>query len=218
MKVWKLGFLFLPTFVLQVRAAPLTVASYTMNNGGSGGYDYRDFTYLPCPANNCKTDDAVLSGGTGKLTDGISPLTNWDDEGTLTQWVGWATFQRSNPHIVFSFANTVTINSVTVWLDNTPTAGGVSLPSLISIGSQNFSITPDNLTSGPRGYTFSGLNLTGNSVDMQLFQSNIWMMLGEVSFDEAPLSSVPEPACWGLLAGSASLALCAAKNRRNRTT
>jgi hypothetical protein len=212
MKISSPAFLSLLAFVLPLGAVPLSVASYTMNNGGSGAYDYRDFTYLPCPANNCKTDNFILSGGTGKLTDGISPATSWNQEGFETLWVGWATFLRPNPPINFFFADTVTINSVTLWLDNTPGAGGVALPASVSIGSHNFSIPLDNLTSGPRGYTFSGLDITGSSVDVQLFDSSLWIMLGEVSFDGVS-STVPEPATWALLAGGIGLLLLVRKNR-----
>src|SRR5258708_7086821 len=138
MKISKLGFPLALAVVLSAQfsagAAPLTVASYTMNNGAADAFNYRDFTYLPCPANNCNTNNFILSGGTGKLTDGVSPTTSWNAEGNNTQWVGWATFINGGaPPITFFFANTITIDSVTVWVDNTIGAGGVYLPASVSV-------------------------------------------------------------------------------------
>jgi hypothetical protein len=112
----KLGFLLLLAFVLPAGAVPLTVASYTMENGGGGALDYHDFSYLPCPNNGCDITSYPLSGGTGKLTDGVPPMTNWDAEGTQTQWVGWSTFDPfgKNARVTFFFPDTVTVQTVTV--------------------------------------------------------------------------------------------------------
>lgn len=208
MKASKLGFLFLLPFVLPAGAVPLTVASYTMENGGGGALDYHDFSYLPCPNNGCDITGYPLSGGTGKLTDGVSPTTSWDAEGNQTQWVGWSTFDPfgKDARVTFSFPNTVTVQAVTVWVDNSLT-GGVALPKLIWVSGDgflsetSFAIAPDTVNPAPRGYTLSGLNITGNSVDVEFFQTDLWMMIGEVSFDGIS-SSVPEPATWTLLAGA----------------
>jgi hypothetical protein len=185
-------------------ASSLTVVSYSMPNGGTGSFNYQDFTYLPCPASDCTTTGASLSGGTGKLTDGISPTTDWDAEGTNTQWVGWDTSEAggTDPLVTFNFATTVDINLVTLWMDNTNGAGGVSLPASVSIGGSSFLFAPP--VSGPSGYTFSGLNIVGNSVGIQFFQtpgSNSWIMVGEVSFSGSSSASTPEPATWAMIAG-----------------
>jgi hypothetical protein len=202
MNALKLGFLFLLAFVLPAGAVPLTVASYTMENGGGGALDYHDFSYLPCPNNGCDITGYPLSGGTGKLTDGVSPMTNWDAEGTQTQWVGWSTFDPfgKNARVTFFFPDTVTVQTVTVWVDNSLT-GGVSAPNLIWVSGDgflsktSFPIAADPVNPAPRGYTLSGLNITGNSIDVEFFQPDIWMMIGEVSFDGIS-SAVPEPATW----------------------
>ena len=73
--------------------------------------------------------------------------------------------------MTFNFASTVTVNSVNIWVDNTIGAGGVYLPSGVSINGTFFAIAPDNVNPNPRGYTFSGLNIMGNSVDVQFFQT-----------------------------------------------
>src|SRR5271165_2432999 len=190
-------------------AAPLTVSSYSMYNGATGAYNYRDFTYLPCPGNACNTTGAPLSGGTGKLTDGVSPALSWYQYGENTPWVGWSTDQANgtDPTVTFNFASSVTVKSVTVWVDNAIGFGGVYLPASVSVDGTDFPIAPDNSNSAPRGYTFNGLDITGTSVDVQFFQTAgyPWVMVGEVSFDG---STVPEPASMALLAaGLAGLGL-----------
>jgi hypothetical protein len=185
---------------LSVFANQLTVSSYSMYNGGTGSFDYRDFTYLPCNG-VCDTTSAFLSGGTGKLTDGNLPSLSWYQYGWSTPWVGWdRDYQNeSNPTVTFNFNGTVHIDSVTVWVDNTIGYGGVYLPSSISIGAQNFAISPDNGNPNPRAYTFSGLNINGSNVNVQFFQSSSpWLMVGEVSFDDGT-TRVPEPGTLFLL-------------------
>lgn len=191
---------------LPAGATSLTVASYSMPNGGTGSFNYQDTTYLPCPGGDCSATGALLSGGTGKLTDGVSPTTDWDGEGEDTQWVGWDTTETGglDPLVTFNFATSVDINSVTVWVDNTNGAGGVGLPASVSIDGTSFGFTP--AVSGPSGYTFSGLDIIGDSVGVQFFQSDQWIMVGEVSFNGSVSSSAaPEPSSWMMVAGSLAL-------------
>jgi PEP-CTERM motif-containing protein len=196
-------------------AAQIPVASYSMLNGAEGGFDYHDFTYVPCNG-NCGVTGAPLSGGTGKLTDGVSPTTSWDQEGVLTQWVGWDSNQGLlDPTVTFLFGNSVTIRSVTIWVDNTIGRGNVYLPSSVTIGGTNFLIPPDNVNPNPRAYTFD-TNITGSSVDVQFFQTPgwSWIMVGEVSFYDTS-QNVPEPATLTLAA--AGLAAGWWKRRAKRT-
>ena len=195
-------------------AAPLTVTSYSMINGGTGTYNYRDFTYSNCPANDCDTTSAPLSGGVGKLTDGVSPALNWYSYGQNTPWVGWYVGypNETDPTVTFNFNGVKKINSVTVWVDNSLGAGGVNLPASVSIDGTNFAIAPDNSNPAPRAYTFSNLGLTGSSADVQFFQSNVWIMVGEVSFDGS--NAIPEPGVWALLL--AGFGLTGASLRRRR--
>lgn len=185
-------------------ASPLAVTTYSMSNGDLGSYNYRDFTYTPC-GGVCDIPQAPLSGGTGKLTDGVSPPVDWIDEDPIngiTSWVGWDSSQgQPNPLVNFDFAQPVTIDSVTLWLSNTRN-GQVALPASISVGGINHVIAPDDSSTAPRAVTFSGLNLTGPSIDVQFFQNSTylnstWVMVGEVSFDGAV--AVPEPATLALL-------------------
>lgn len=182
-------------------ASPLTVISYEMNNGAAGSYDYRDFQYLPCPANSCNITNAPLSGGTGKLTDGLSPSLSWFESGQATPWVGWDELQgQANPVVKFYFGSTVSIDSITVWVDNTPRVSTVYHPASISVDGINYAIPLDSVAQGPRAYTFSNLNITGSSVELQFFHqpaTNIdWLMVGEVSFYSR---AVPAPASLALV-------------------
>jgi hypothetical protein len=200
---------------LPVLAGPLTVTSYSMLNGATGSFNYRDFTYVPC--NGCNVTGAALSGGTGKLTDGVSPLTSWNQQGQLTQWVGWnAAAGLANPTVTFYFSGTVHIDSVTVWVDNTLGQGGVYLPSSVSINGNSFAIAPDNVNPSPRAYTFSGLNITGNSVNTRFFQTTgwAWIMVGEVSFSDDTQHGVPEPSTLLLLGISLGVIGVTARSRR----
>lgn len=181
-------------------AAPLTVTSYAMNNGAHGSFNYRDFGYTPC-AGVCDTTSAALSGGTGKLTDGVSPSLSWYQYGERTPWVGWDSSQgpdQVNPVVTFGWDAKSTVKSVTIWVDNTLGAGGVWHPASVSIGGTNYLIPLDTIDPAPRAYTFSGLDITGSSVDLQFFQQAAfpWIMIGEVSFDG---TAVPEPASLALL-------------------
>ena len=101
-------------------AAPLMVSSYSMFNGATGSFDYRDFTYTPCNG-VCDVTGASLSGGVGKLTDGVSPALSWYQYGEFTPWVGWDVNQTNglDPAVTFNFPGVEHINSVTVWVDNT---------------------------------------------------------------------------------------------------
>ena len=185
-------FLFL---AVGASATQLTVSSYSMFNGGTGSFNYRDFTYVPCNG-VCDVTGAALSGGTGKLTDGVSPNLSWYQYGEFTPWVGWSTAETNgvNPTITFNFASTETVTSVTVWVDNTIGFGGVYLPSGVMIDGDFFTIAPDNVNPNPRAYTFP-VNITGNSVDVQFFQTSgiPWVMVGEVSFNRAQRHLNPRP-------------------------
>jgi len=200
--------IFLSILVLTAwaSATQLTVSTYSMYNGGTGSYDYRDFTYVPCNG-VCDVTSAPLSGGTGKLTDGVTPALSWYQYGWWTPWVGWYTpyTNETNPIVTFNFGHTVTINSVTVWVDNTIGYGGVYLPQGFSVDGNYFAIPFDNVDPNPRAYTLSGLNITADSADVQFFQyPGYWIMVGEVTFNGT--SAVPEPATMTLAVSGVALA------------
>jgi PEP-CTERM motif len=160
-----------------------------------------------------RRDKRPLSGGVGKLTAGVSPALSWYQYGEDTPWVGWYIGypNETDPIVTFNFAGVEHINSVTVWVDNALGYGGVSLPSSVAIDGTDFPIAPDNSNPAPRGYTFSSLDITGSSVNVQFFQSNAWVMVVEVSFS----SGVPEPATWAMmLIGFAGLGVAGYRSTR----
>lgn len=179
-----------------------------MANGAIGSFNYQDTTYLPCLGSVCTTTGAALAGGTGKLTDGVSPTTSWNEQGQNTAWVGWDTGQAlSNPIVTFLFASLMQINSVTVWVDNSH-SGGVALPATVVINGNIFNIADDTVDQGPRGYTFA-VNLNTNTVDVQFTQRSgfEWLMVGEVGFDGEATAAIPEPGTWVMMLGSGCLLL-----------
>ena len=199
---------------IGMAGAPLTVSTYSMLNGATGSFNYRDFAYIPC-AGICDTTGAALSGGTGKLTDGVSPALDWFQQGQNTQWVGWDSGQGLlNPAVTFNFSQSVTVNTVTIWASNSRT-GGVALPSSIAIGGSNFVIAPDLGNTSPRALVFSALNFTGSSLTVQLNQSaSPWVIIGEVSFDGSSGGAIPEPASLVLVGCAIPLLAFAYRSRR----
>ena len=185
---------------LPADATDLVVSSYTMSNGDAGTHNYRDFTYFPCPANSCNTNNALLTGGTGKLTDGVLPAASWYLDGVSSQWVGWETSQNGYaPTIRFFFSDTATISAVRLWVDNTPPGNGpVLLPASVAINGVTYAVQPDP-SPGPRWLVFPGLTIVGNSVDVQLIQApgyQTFLMLGQVAF-EGSLRADRQPGCAG---------------------
>ena len=193
--------LLLAAAVVAANASPITVSSYSMPNGDIGTFNYQDTTYSNCPASSCTTNGAALSGGTGKLTDGIVPALQWT-AGNPEGWVGWLKTQPNdaNPLVTFFFSGVQTVNTVTFWYDDQIVAppGNVGPPASVSINGVNYTGIPQN-TSGIQSFSVTNLNQTGSSMTVQFFQdsANPWIMVGEVSFDS---SNTPEPSTWALFA------------------
>jgi len=172
--------------------SPIISTGYITTNGQTGAWIYQDDTYLPCAASSCTTDLALLSGGSGRLTDGVAPAFSWNSSGqgngTTLPWVGWYAI---DPTITFNFAEGPAILQVGLYLDNTP-GRGVSLPSQVIIGGQSFAVTPDTQF-GPRWVYFDVSPISATSLDITLDKTaGNWLMLGEVSFDSS--ADAPEPA------------------------
>jgi hypothetical protein len=193
----------------HVRADQIFATSYDMLNGGSGSYTYHDNTYNG--SGNPNVDYSPLSGGLGMLTDGVIATQNWYVTPNL--YVGWATYGDNDPGIVFHFAGTENFSSVSLSLDNSGGAGGVSPPSSVTIGGTNFAVTPPSGTA-PFTESFDVTGLSGNTLTIQLFQRNEWIMLSEVQFFGA--SSVPEPSTFVLISTTIPVGFGVYWNRRKR--
>ncbi len=188
--------------VLPVAAAPLAPTSYSMPNGdgqASGGtYNYWDRNYTG--TGSTTTDGAALSGGLGKLTDGVVSTQPWylvsNNAGT-GDYVGWYSPVTLDPVLTFNFAGSPVINGVTIQLDNTQ-VGGVYAPRAILIDGVSHSFTPPS--AGTVGsISFTGLNLLGGSHTVEFDQQlPSWTFVSEISFDGSS-SAIPEPAAIALL-------------------
>ncbi len=197
-------------------ALPLTVNNYSTLNGNSGSFNYWDESYSPSPSPACTTtDNCALSGGKGDLTDGIIAADNWfvvEAPPGNGPYVGWSL----DPTITFNFGSTVTINSVTFFLDDSNGAGGVSAPSAININagafSQSFPVA-EPLGSAPFSFTATlGSGVAASSLSAQLVRKNAWVFLSEVTFEGPAATQVPEPGTLALL-GLAVAALVARRQR-----
>jgi hypothetical protein len=200
--------LFLILSATVVRAATIIPDSYDLPNGETGNWIYHDDNYLPCPAGACNTSLQNLSGGTGKLTDGIATPDDWYGSGqpfgTSVPWVGW---NLIDPTITFYFSGSPSIAKVGLYFDNTPGNGDVRLPDSVDIAGVNYDLIPD-WQYGPRWIYFDIPATPAGSLDITLHRDNAnWMMLGEVSFESS--NAVPEPGTIGLFAaGILGLVVC----------
>ena len=125
-----------------------------------------------------------------------------------------------NPTVTFRFAAPVNLDSITIYVDDSGGAGGVSIPASVDIGFEGFGYTnfvlvdPDP-SFAPVSFTFAGLGMIGSAFDVRFNQGNEWVFVSEVTFDGSPASTpVPEPAT-GLLLLS-GIAAGAYRRRRRK--
>lgn len=189
-------------------AVQVVPVSYSMANGASGTYQYWDDTYS---GNGCITcDGSPLSGGRGDLTDGIIASSNWQ----ITEapagpgpYVGWTNF---NPTISFHFGQTVSIGSVTVYMDDSQ-FGGVVAPASVVIGSTTYPVI-DPAGTAPFAFTVTGLNFVGTDLDVTVNRNGQWVFLSEVQFQ----SPVPEAqSAWMLTMGLVTTAWVVRRRRQS---
>lgn len=188
---------------------------YEMVNGygqaSGGSYNYWDGSYNGY--GNPRQDGALLTGGTGDLTDGVVATQGWwaveNVEGT-GPYVGW---RDMDPHIHFYFMDDQNFESVTVFHDDADGFGNVSAPFgfVVTVGtrdasrpsrSQTFFID-DPVGDAPFASTLAlGPGWVGDALFLQVLRRDGAVMLSEVTFQAMP---VPEPATWALwLAGVAA--------------
>jgi hypothetical protein len=197
-------------------AATISPISYEMPNGNgqasSANYNYWDKAYSG--SGNTTTDGAYLSGGLGDLTDGIVTFLNWnntENNGGTGPYVGWADI---NPTIIFHFASSVNISSISIHADDSAGLGGVNLPTSVAFnGGTPFSVVDPDAGSNPSYLIFSNLSLTGTDVSITLNRGNRWVFVDEISFNATP---VPVPESYAMfLTGFVGLVAVTSRRRNN---
>lgn len=203
----------LAPFLLAVagtaQAAPVSPTSYDMLNGNTGSYQYWDDSYTG--SGSLTTDGAALSGGVGDLTDGIIANDNWyitEAPSGGGPYLGWTI----DPTIKFFFASVMKFSSVTFYFDDADGAGGVSAPSGVNVNGVLGAIA-DPAGFAPFSYTLDLAGLTADTLTVDIFRSNSWVFLSEVTFDG--VAPVPLPAGLPLLLGGIG-ALGALRHRRKQ--
>ncbi|HLL26531.1 MAG TPA: PEPxxWA-CTERM sorting domain-containing protein [Xanthobacteraceae bacterium] len=210
-------------------ASVLTVSSYDMQNGDGTGalgtWNYWDRNYTG--SGNKTVDSAPLSGGTGKLTDGIIATTgfsgmtngipNSNAQGTGL-YVGW---KYLDPTITFNLSSKSKVFSIDVYAQYayiglvgppvTLTIDGVTYTPTVTLLSSTDERLSVSFASGLVGTTFKVQPNAGPfGPDAIAYNKQFpgdpipgnkepWMMLSEVQFNGQAVGGVPEPATWCLM-------------------
>jgi hypothetical protein len=165
----------------SVQLNPLT---YDMPNGQTGAWSYFDSTYSG--NGNRNQDGAYLSGGRGKLTDGIIPSQDWTPN--YQPWVGW---DQITPTIIFRFGLPVRLDTVTLYLADSNGTGGVSAPSMVRV-QVDAGPTIDFPIAEPEGvlpFSFTAAlgGVSGTDVSITILDGyGPWVFLSEVQFTGIP--------------------------------
>jgi hypothetical protein len=169
------------TFMTVNRIMPVT---YDMLNGESGSYTYYDDTYDGDGDNDQPL--APLTNGLGDLTDGVIATEHWNS--TPVPYVGWVSI---DPTITFHFAEPVSIEAVTLHLDDSGGGGGVHPPTDVTITvNETTLVFPCSDPPGDEPFAFncSDLGLFGDLLELTIadYSTSGYMMLSEVEFFGAP--------------------------------
>ena len=197
------------------QSADLAVSRYSMHNGDGqahgGSYNYWDGTYDG--RGRTSVDGAWLHGGTGALTDGVIATDPWYAVSSYSgtgPYVGWI---DTSPTITFHFASSVTIDSITLYVDNS-NDGGVTAPSGVVVDGRTFENPSWDSDAPSNTITLNGLDIVGDKVTLQLLDPTRWIFVSEIQFDGMLTSAVPEPSGLGLMLCGLALAGWSARRRR----
>ena len=199
------------------QAAPLTVSTYDTPNGDGqahmGSYNYWDGTYDG--HGNVHRDGlsgGFLHGGTGALTDGVIATQAWNavsDWSGTGEYVGW----RGSPTITFHFADTVTIDTIKLYVDDS-NIGGVTSPGMIAVDGTAYDNSDYPLYfGGQQTITLSDLDIVGNTVTVKLDNPTSWVFLSEIEFF-GPASTVPESGNLAMMLAGLGMMSWASRRRR----
>ncbi len=188
-----MGFLFSLGLISSVKAEVITPNHYV---------------YLTLPSNQ---QTPYLDPNNTDLTDGVISSFGWGtgiNYAEAYRYVGWF---NTDPVITFNFDSIVSIDALTLWVDDADGRFGVRLPTQASMTMGGITVTRDieNPTgSVPIGITFDQLNLTGDSLTLNVVHhvrtTGTWTMMSEVQF----ASPVPAPATlWLWLLGMALIGI-----------
>jgi PEP-CTERM motif len=184
--------------------------SYSMPNGFGvpfGIYDYWDEIYNGSGCVTC--NGALLSGGTGDLTDGIIATQNWrgaEQPAGNGPYVGWSLL---DPTITFHWNAPVAITNATFYFDDSNGDGGVYPPASVIIDGTAFAVA-DPAGSAPFAFN-APFSFTGTDLVVTINRRTQWVFLSEVQFDAVSL--VPEPQTYALLLAGLGLLGFAARRR-----
>lgn len=153
-------------------AVPVTVTSYEMNNGNgliqNGNYNYFDSTYsVPTNANtngsslvvpsNGAPKEALLTGGTGKLTDNVIPAQNYSF--VPQNYVGW---KYQDPTIKFHLEAGKSVSTITLYVASSY-AGSLGFMGLVGQpASVDISVTTLGNTTFTPSYTTTFTDYLGD--------------------------------------------------------
>jgi hypothetical protein len=219
-KVLSLALLALSATLSQ--AAQLGVVSYDMPNGDgqahNGTYNYWDAGYTGSGATITDgLSGSVLSGGTGKLVDGLISTQPWYDVSNSAgtgQYVGWVA--PNVAAITFHFASTVLLDEIKLYVDNSH-VGGVYAPDAVFVDGVSYANPSWSQASPPQLIDLTGLNLHGTSVTVTLhnfYDVVNWVFLSEAQFFGSA-SPVPEASSLAMMLGGVSLLSLLARRRRS---
>ena len=166
--------------------------SYSATTGQTGTYTYFDETG-------------------SQLTDGVLGVNDWTvnlGSGNAYEWMGWWTV---DPTLTFTFSTSQTIRSVLVGFNRGEGTGLIYLPTSVTIGGSNFSLTGTELPDQTRGFLqFDGI-WTGTTLQIDLPHVNgRWVFVDEIKFST---TAIPEPAVTTLWCGLGALGLMVWRRR-----